>query len=835
MKIFHILCFFLLIFSLFQSGLNAGEFPEIRTKETDLFPRPSDGHIAEINPPGFSWLPVNDAKSYMISITNTKSKQLIINDKIIDGNVYVCRKALPPGDYEWILEAFDAEGKSLAKRRPYKLYIPPGLIEQPMPDIQKLLAGVNRKHPRLIFLKDNLVQIRKSLLTTRKEAWEILKVTADSCLDMPAPKPPSYGRFDIKTQFAERRMEYQSYYRKLRPAIDKALLAHSLAWLMTEDEKYAIAGKRILLEIATWDPKGITSCNISSFDEVGLSLSRCVHRAYDWLYDALSAEEKELVRKNVIARARDTFQRVGIDRPFHRRPGSSHDGRLIGYLGEQAIALVGEAPDEEVEQWLEYSIEAFMTVYPHWGGNNGGWAEGMDYGPRYSMFIAPWIESLLAVSDVNLWQRPFFRNVRNFFTSCTRPNAERKPFGDGAEIGLLTPNRHTNGLAAYLRLHAYRFNDPVCQWWAEQLPLPKTYIYYPVIPLVPEFKHKAPPPLIKSKANYFNDVGWCALHSDYSDLENDVFLLFKSSPFASVSHSHGDQNAFHISVGGRALAIASGYYGPVYGMPHHADWTRATKANNCILVNGKGQAVRDFTAKGRITDFKHEEAVSYVSGDAVQAYKGSFKRCDRHVIFVRPGVFVILDDLEAPEESTYQWLFHALEKIDVDEKNQSLISHRKGACLKVQLFNSIEKDMMFTQTDKFDTPYLEGVPQEYRNELTDYWHETYNKDIIPQWHFTASTDEPKKKLRIAAIMTAGMKEQAMPIEWLSEKGWQGARVQFKDGIAEVWAQLKGNSKLPNALTKMKKSISKDAVVIGIWQPKKIDEVEVIYGERKNDK
>ena len=81
MKIFNIFCFILLIFSLFESELHAVEFPEIRTKETDLFPRPPDGHIAEINPPGFSWLPVNDAKSYVISISNAKTKQLIVDEK----------------------------------------------------------------------------------------------------------------------------------------------------------------------------------------------------------------------------------------------------------------------------------------------------------------------------------------------------------------------------------------------------------------------------------------------------------------------------------------------------------------------------------------------------------------------------------------------------------------------------------------------------------------------------------------------------------------------------------------------------------------------------------
>jgi len=537
------------------------EFPEKRSKEADLFPRPQDNYIAQINPPGFSWLGVTGTMYYRFQIKDIESGEVVVDVLNIRDNIYIPRKPLKPGKYEWTVSSFDDAGRFIAERRPYKLTIPEGLIEQPLPDINALIKDIPSEHSRLIYLKKNLPEIKASLKTSRKAMWEILKRTADSCLEIEAPIPPTYEKYDIKTQYVLRRMEYQRYYREVRPTIDKGVQALALAYLLTGEEKYAVAGKRILLRLASWDPHGITSSNHGGFDEVGLSLARCTHRAYDWLYNALSEEERELVRNNCIERARDTYMRVAINRPFHRRPGSSHDGRLIGYLGEQAIVLAGEAHDEEVKNWITYSIEAFMSVYPHWGSEDGGWAEGLDYGPRYNMYITPWIEGLLAVSDIDLWQRPFFRNVRHFFTSCTRPNAEHKPFGDGAEINLIESNRHTTGLMTYLLLHSVRHNDPAVQWWAEQLPKPEIFEYYPVIPLVPEIKKQAAAPLIHEKANYFKDVGWVAMHSDFADLDNDVFLLFKSSPYASISHSHAHQNAFHISVGGKALCIASGYYG----------------------------------------------------------------------------------------------------------------------------------------------------------------------------------------------------------------------------------------------------------------------------------
>lgn len=807
-------------------------FPEERSREVDLFPKPVDGYTAKINPPGFAWLSVENAKYYVVNILEAESSSKVLQSKQIYDFVYVPETVLMPGKYIWTIEAFDEQGNIISRRRPYKLSIPAGLIEQPLPRFQELLSDMPESHPRLIFTKETLPEIRATLQTTRKKAWEIIKATADASLDLPAPDGPTYAHYDIEKDYIPRRMEYQKYYRGLRVAVDRGLMALSLAWLMTGEQKYADAGKRILLRLATWDPFGITSCNISKFDEVGLSLSRCVHRAYDWLYDALSEEERLFVQTHCIERARDTYQRVAIDRPFHKRPGSSHDGRLIGYLGEQAIVLNNEAPSEEVKNWIEYSLVAFMTVYPHWGGDDGGWAEGMDYGPRYNMFITPWIEGLLAVSDINLWQRPFFRNVREFFMSCMRPNAERRPFGDGAEIGLRQPHRHTNGVAAYLKLHAYRFDDPVCQWWAEQLPLPETYSYYPIIPLVPQFQATASRPSLKEKANVFHDIGWASFHSDFSDLENDVFFLFRSSRYATVSHGHGNNNGFHISVGGKPLAIASGYYGPVYGMPHHAEWTRATKANNAILIDGKGQIIRDFTAQGRISDFQHVKKISYVAGDATAAYKGLFRRNHRHVLFIRPGLFIMLDDLEGSDPATYQWLLHGLEPIEMDKASQRVISQRDGARLDVHLYHSGKTPMVFAQKDTFDTPYMEGVPDEYATDLTDYWHEAYNKDIEPQYHFQASTVNPQKSKRIVAIMTAGPGALDGNFKTMTRTGWCGAEWVQPDGKAVVWARLDEDADWPADLDQLRSETPVETCIIGTWTPTgENDPTEIIFGKR----
>ena len=99
------------------------------------------------------------------------------------------------------------------------------------------------------------------------------------------------------------------------------------------------------------------------------------------------------------------------------RPGSSHDGRLIAYLSEMAVVMAGES--DGAETWLDYSLKAMTTFYPHWGGYEGGWAEGTGYGLPYNEFYIPAFEALRMTADFDLWRRPFFNKVRYGTDGCS--------------------------------------------------------------------------------------------------------------------------------------------------------------------------------------------------------------------------------------------------------------------------------------------------------------------------------------------------------------------------------------------------------------------------------
>jgi hypothetical protein len=509
-----------------------------------------------------------------------------------------------------------------------------------------------------------------------------------------------------------------------------------------------------------------------------MTLARCAHRAYDWLYDALSDEERAKVLAMCEARAWQAYRRL-IRCNYLACPGESHNGRLIVYLAEMAIVMAGES--DGATTWLDYSLKAMTTIYPHWGGVDGGWGEGAAYGVWYNLRYISLFETIRMTTGFNLWKRPFFRKMRYFFFYCAALGGEISPFGDGAEKGGPGTDERI-GYASLMWYHARKFNDPHVCWWVNQIG--GWNGGETELSLLFDHSVTASSPKDLPNSKVFRGVGWAALHSDLSQPDEDTFLLFKSSPYGSVSHSHADQNSFCIMKGGKALAIPSGYYGPSVGAPHHAMWTRSTKANNCVLINGEGQAVQDRRAAGRISAFEDQKGLSYVAGDAAAAYRGRVNRFVRHILFLRPGLFLLLDDLETSEPSRFQWMLHAFEKMELNQEEGRVVSRRMGATLDVCLRSAV--DLVLAQTDQFDTPYNAGIPDAFRREMPKHWH------------MTAATAQRTDRLRIGAVMAVWGPHEPFELELLENPGWFGACATGLFGKVEGWVQLQPQTTGPDS-------------------------------------
>ena len=185
---------------------------------------------------------------------------------------------------------------------------------------------------------------------------------------------------------------------------------------------------------------------------------------------------------------------------------------------------------------------------------------------------------------------------------------------------------------------------------------------------------------------YFRDMGIVYMRSgwDYSESSNDVYAVFRCEAM-NAGHTHAHQNHILLARGGDLLAVDSGGY-DASTSSHHFNYFSRTIAHNTITVydpsentfgsysNDGGQVMPlglptrfgDATSseyyRGEIELFKDTDTFTYIKGDATAAYSSSkLDLFTREVVNLKPGIFVILDRVDATSPSfTKRWLLHSI-------------------------------------------------------------------------------------------------------------------------------------------------------------------------------
>ncbi len=697
------------------------------------FNRPLPDEILDISPPGFCWwraAPRGEV-DYLLRIED-ESGETVYQSELLSDPVHVPDKVLPEGNYRWLVDAINKHGQVITTRPAQNFSIDKNALELPWIEPAELLSRVPTKHPRLLFPNIKLPEIRASLNGLRKDAYEDLKKVADQALGLELMTKPDFDKFDRKTEYPARRTAYRASYHEFTRVYNRGMVPLALMYQLSGKEEYGLAAKKHLLNVLDWELDGVASLELA-FDEIGLRIARTAAQGYDWLYDILTKDEREAVRQMLLARGDQMLARLER-RDFLHKSAYSHDGRLPGYLVEFSIVL---AEEERAQVWMNYAMRALLTVFPHWGGKDGGWAEGINYVLSYNeRFITP-LQSLYEATGYDLWNKSYFRNMRYFLMYCVSPFGEITPFGDSEHSSV---KRRAGDIHSILQFHALRYSDSAARWWIEQLDSDRenTARFGAMHRIILEDDLEPEKPKSIQQDRAFNGVGWAALHSNILNPENDLMFLFKSSPYGPVSHSHADQNSFAIMKGGKALVNPSGARYPQHQSPFHFQYTNLTVAHNSLLINGEGQIDRDGSAGGRLVNFKSTPHLGYVAGDAQKCYGKRLDFYQRHVVMIRPSVILVVDDLSGTEPFSVDWLMHGREGMLLDPDNQLIESSRFEEGMKTKIVTPGMFDFSLTNEwpidPKQDYPMVTAEPP------------------AKEWHFTASTREKTKRRRIAAIM-----------------------------------------------------------------------------------
>ncbi len=729
------------------------------------------------NPPGFRWQDRGaDAYDLQISRKSAFQSEETLSVESWPLTIFTPDRALEPGIWYWRVRSRHGERVS-SWSTPIAFEITEALPQVLVPSIPEIIDRlVQGGRPRLFLTRASIPQWQQRIRTTHRAIWSQIAAEASLATLVNVEEPPwREGTTDTDPETVE---DYREAVRRAT-ALSESIQLLGLSYLLTGNERHGQAAREKLMALARWDPDGATNVfkNDTAFREVVVGLAR----GYDWLAatDVLSEEDKRLIAWAARIRGEDFAAWYRSKTAHARWPYESHQSGGLVNFAELALAFAGEL--DESKEWLRYTIHMLTANYPAYGRSDGSWSEGPEY---WSHTMGRHLPSLWAISqalDVDLTAHPFLRNTGYYLLYTTPPWSRFFPFGDHHQ------DRVGEAYARNMQLLAGMYDNPHFAWYAQTPPLSGGLEMTAVGFLTFQRGLRGVPPNDLPLARAFPDTGLAVMRTDLVNPEQDIQFMIKASPFGSVSHAHADQGNFTLTAFGEPLVIPSGYY-PLYGDEHHTTWTRQSWAHNVPIMAGKGQATRTPLALGQIEHFFHSQnrLVDYVRVEAGRAYSAQtpasaareldrfvpglsaktgsapVDRYRRHVVFVRPSVFVVLDEVEASEPVHFEWLLHTVNMADLDPVNHGLRVANNEARLAVTFVSP--NDLELRQDDAFTSPPTGR-------------HASRPK----QWHITVRTVGAFASHRFKSILVPHREGESVPTAiGVDHDGWDGVTLESGD-------------------------------------------------------
>lgn len=158
--------------------------------------------------------------------------------------------------------------------------------------------------------------------------------------------------------------------------------------------------------------------------------------------------------------------------------------------------------------------------------------------------------------------------------------------------------------------------------------------------------------------------------------DRDAMFAIEAGKYYPTTHNQADKGHFTLYAYGSRWAIDSGY-----GNDQKPEGKSQTVAHNCLLVDGRGQALSGAGqgTSGKIVAFADGPKFGYVLADCTEAYQRNHAgkpgpgmlRARRHALFIRPAgkvpaYAVVLDDLQKDAQPhDFTWLLHTAQELEV--------------------------------------------------------------------------------------------------------------------------------------------------------------------------
>ena len=487
-------------------------------------------------------------------------------------------------------------------------------------------------HPRLYFAPHDLATLaRLGYAAPAYLGEQSFTVTYLGGKQVSFPLPPRQPQSIDNPPDFDPKFGHYPYWTGMSRQIQVRLESLALSYAVTGDQRYARRAIEYMLALGEWRTwtdleYGPRTC----LDTCHLTMGAAF--AYDVCWDVMSAQER--------ARVREALTRLGLAPLAQDGPErAEHNLQMLrnAALGLGALAILPEQSD--AFPYLQQAKDFFRWWLDLRDGSSN--TEGLAY-TSYGLDNCLLFGAALATaeSDRSIIEHPYVAKAVRWALYFWGARASGLVNFCDASVG--HPFEVTMRVAnKYLR-------NPYAGYYLQQTGL---LARKDITAVILHNSHPAvawPPPWAPSAA--FRTIGWAALRSGWGD--DDTLFAFLSSS-SKEGHCHFDANHFMINRAGEWLATDSGYKSFKGG--ELTGFSQGTAGHNSILIGGAGQVNK----AGAITDFFTSPGFDYLVGDASRCYDPQVLwRFLRRVMYVRPHLLLMLDELEAPEPKRFEFLLH---------------------------------------------------------------------------------------------------------------------------------------------------------------------------------
>ena len=513
-----------------------------------------------------------------------------------------------------------------------------------------MLSTLREGHPRLIALDSDVQQVKKLIQTDpdAKYLYDRLKRQADKTLKEPPVKYKLVGPrlLSVSRTCVRRVYTLATLYR------------------LDGDGKYLERARKELMaaaEFKDWHPEHFLDT---------AEMTHALAIGYDWLYDDLSDEERQIIREAIIQKGLKPAQEAyeGKQR-WKWWVTCRHNWNQVcnGGIALGALAIADEEP-QLCEYIMKQAFESLPLAMAEFAPD-GGWPEGpgyWNYATRYTVYLLAGLKTALG-TDLGLSSTQGFPQTGMFRIHFVSPTGLTFNFADAGSGAGSTPQMYwmarefNEPLYAWHERQHMRGSDALELWWFD-----------------PRGKEPEGLPL----DSMFKGVNVAFFHSAWED-PDAIFVGFKGGD-NKANHSHLDLGTFVLDALGKRWALDMG--GDNYNLPSYfgkSRWTYyrlRTEGHNTLVLNGANQ---DPKAEAPIIAFKSTPEHAFAVADLSAAYAGEAKRVWRGVALVDRSRVVVQDEIEAQDPVSVVWGFHTDADITADGR-RAILTHG-NAYLAVQI------------------------------------------------------------------------------------------------------------------------------------------------------